>query len=165
MWIPQDLKRVELNIDYIYLRSLKLSKKKQIYLICHKITGHQYVVEMNQKYKCDKQNAIKLKQLATVAQSIDHPNIVKYLQVYNCTEIYCFLAEYVEGKDLASYLKLHEDILSLDEVKRIYKQILAAVSYLHERNIFHGNLSLEKFILDSSGKVKLLSAMSLSLPK
>jgi len=67
--------------------------------------------------------------------------------------------EYVEGESLHAYLKrqpgrkLHED-----EAKRIIKQLLQVLAYLHSKNVTHRDIKLENIIINHSkgGALKLI---------
>lgn len=43
-----------------------------------------------------------------------------------------------------------------DEAKRIYAQLMSAMSYLHNKCVAHRDIKLENVMLDTKGNVKLI---------
>jgi serine/threonine-protein kinase HSL1, negative regulator of Swe1 kinase len=62
--------------------------------------------------------------------------------------------EYVAGGELFDALKYH-GALPEEEAIRLFRQILASVSYCHRFNICHRDLKPENVLLDMNGNVKL----------
>jgi len=90
----------------------------------------------------------------TLMQKLDHPNIVRYLGCQvdpECCYIFC---EWVPCGSLADMIKnygpLGEPIL-----KRYLLQILAGLSYLHERLIVHRDLKGGNVLVNEFGEAKL----------
>ena len=63
--------------------------------------------------------------------------------------------EYVEGGELFNYIQTRGR-LSEREAMRIFRQIIAALSYCHSFHICHRDLKPENILLDRAGNVKLV---------
>lgn len=61
-----------------------------------------------------------------------------------------------DGKDLFEHIEMSPDGLPIDQVRKIFGQIVDAVAYLHERNIVHRDLKDENVILDRDGNAQLI---------
>ena len=70
---------------------------------------------------------------------LPHPNIIRVHGVMNTQEHFGTVYEYCKGKDLFSSLTLVGPRKE-DECVRYFAQIVLAISKIHERGIFHGNL-------------------------
>ncbi|CAD8206282.1 unnamed protein product [Paramecium pentaurelia] len=76
--------------------------------------------------------------------SIDHPNILRIIEIYQDKTNYQVISEYFNGASLSDLI-IGETKVSKPQVAQIYEQIMSAISYLHQKNIVHGNLTLKSF--------------------
>jgi protein-serine/threonine kinase len=63
--------------------------------------------------------------------------------------------------DLFEYIEINP-YLSEHTVKNIFKQIMAAISYMHSEGLVHGDVKDENILIDENGKVKLIDFGSAS---
>lgn len=65
--------------------------------------------------------------------------------------------ELVNGVSLLNYLKSHPN-RKIDEgiVKHIFNQIISGITYIHAKNISHGDIKLENILIDKSNNVKII---------
>ena len=63
--------------------------------------------------------------------------------------------EYVEGGELFNYIQMNNG-LPEEEAVRIFRQIIAGLSYCHTFNICHRDLKPENILLDRNGNVKIV---------
>ena len=84
------------------------------------------------------------------SNNIDHKNILKLIKVYeDRTNVYLIM-EYIKGVSLYKYLKENKSsCLSEKEVKFIFKEILNAMLYCHQKMIAHRDVKLENIIVSS----------------
>lgn len=65
--------------------------------------------------------------------------------------------EYVKGGSLHFYLKQHANRrLPEDEAKRIFKQVVEGIRYLHNRCISHRDIKLENLLLDDDNNIRII---------
>lgn len=75
--------------------------------------------------------------------SLDHPNIVKYLDSFVSEHDLVIVVEWAGAGDLKRQLrKAQEKNISFDELRvwKYFKQIAAAMQHMHERRIMHRDL-------------------------
>ncbi|KAL9099714.1 MAG: hypothetical protein Q9163_004823 [Psora crenata] len=109
-----------------------------------------------------------------IMKLIEHPNIISLYDVWeNRGELYTSRAsislfggvtdtahrylvlEYVEGGELFNYIQTNGP-LPEHEAVRIFRQIIAGLSYCHTFNICHRDLKPENILLDRNGNVKIV---------
>ena len=76
---------------------------------------------------------------------MDHPNIVKFYEVYEDNKYIHLVMEHCSGGDLYEML-LHIEKFDEDQVKEIILPIIKAVNYLHNCGICHRDLKLENIL-------------------
>ncbi|KAI9875894.1 MAG: hypothetical protein M1830_007823 [Pleopsidium flavum] len=89
-----------------------------------------------------------------IMKLIEHPNIINLYDVWeNRGELYLVL-EYVEGGELFDYL-VAQGRLDEEEAVRLFRQIIAGLSYCHRFNICHRDLKPENLLLDRNRNIKI----------
>lgn len=89
-----------------------------------------------------------------IMKLIEHPNIINLYDIWeNRGELYLVL-EYVSGGELFDYVSSN-GALPEEEAARLYRQIIAGLSYCHGFNICHRDLKPENILLDSQRNIKL----------
>lgn len=127
-------------------------------LVTHKETGVEYAVKIIDlsKYTTEKR-LTQLKTEVQISAQVNHENIIRLEEVYQSDTHLYLVQELCAGGDLFDLLKSQKNgHLSEDETRRLVKQLLSAVKYLHAHNILHRDVKLENFLLTSSGTLKMI---------
>ncbi len=101
-----------------------------------------------------KQSLERFEKDATTLQKLSHKNIVKLTDYFIEDHRGYLTLEYIEGKDLRSLIE--ENRLSEAEIIHILREVLSALSYLHEQGILHRDLSPENLLRTTDGQIKLI---------
>lgn len=89
-----------------------------------------------------------------IMKLIEHPNIINLYDIWeNRGELYLVL-EYVSGGELFDYVSSN-GALPEEEAVRLFRQIIAGLSYCHRFNICHRDLKPENILLDDKRNIKL----------
>lgn len=106
----------------------------------------------------DKKQREKCLQEVKLLQTVDHPNIVKYLDSFVHENELHIAIEWAEKGDLKRYIrKLIQEKDYLDEL-RVFdftRQIACALQHMHEKRIIHRDLKPANILVFSDGKLKL----------
>ncbi|XP_058747979.1 CBL-interacting serine/threonine-protein kinase 11 [Vicia villosa] len=117
--------------------------------------GQSVAVKVINKKKI---NAIGLagnvKREISIMSRLCHPNIVRLHEVLATkTKIY-FIMEFAKGGELFAKIS-SRGRFSEDLSRRLFQQLISAVGYCHNRNIFHRDLKPENLLLDDKGNLKV----------
>lgn len=96
----------------------------------------------------------RFEQELRLMQSFDHPNIVKVFDIVYLEEIIFLVMEYCAKGELFNYI-VQRGVLADFQIKKILRQIVSALNYLHDRNIAHRDIKPENILLDADTNVKL----------
>ena len=86
---------------------------------------------------------------------LDHPNIVKMLEIVLSSESVVIVMELIAGNNLRGLLK-SKGALTLSAAQTVFRQVVEAVAYLHSHGIVHRDIKVDNVMLENSGSVKLV---------
>lgn len=92
-----------------------------------------------------------------IMRGLDHPNILKVYNLEEDNENFYMVTDYYSGGDLHGFMDDYER-LSLEMALHFTKQLLDALEYCHDRNIYHRDIKLENILVDKSGDMKIALA-------
>ncbi|EAL66507.1 hypothetical protein DDB_G0281895 [Dictyostelium discoideum AX4] len=125
--------------------------------------GTNICTKENVAIKFIKNNKLSGKQKETcfreidIMKLLDHPNIVKLLDVVDKREeegTTYLIVEYVSGGELFDYIVAREYIKE-KEARKFFRQMISAIEYCHANLIVHRDLKPENLLLDSNGDIKI----------
>lgn len=127
----------------------------KVYLAENKITQEKVAIKfVNTNIISNAKDVDMVFREAEMLKSLNHPNIVKF---YNCYTLQnqqvVFIMEFLEGGELLDYLS-EKGVLSENEAKIFFKQMVDAMYYCHKEKLIHRDLKLENVLLkDSRSKI------------
>jgi len=92
---------------------------------------------------------------ANFMASLSHPHITRVLDVEEQDETLAIIMELLEGEDLDARIK-RTGIISNDEVKVIFTQVINAFDYAHSKGIVHRDIKPANIFIDKINQVKIL---------
>uniref|UniRef100_A0A6N2LZ08 non-specific serine/threonine protein kinase n=1 Tax=Salix viminalis TaxID=40686 RepID=A0A6N2LZ08_SALVM len=117
-------------------------------------TGKSVAIKIINKKKISNPSLMSnIKREISIMRKLNHPHIVKLIEVMaSKTKIY-FVMEYVKGGEL--FAKVAKGRFSEDLSRKYFHQLISAVGYCHSRGIFHRDLKPENLLLDENGSLKV----------
>ena len=84
-------------------------------------------------------------------KALSHPNIVSILNCYTLANMQLIVVmEYLAGGELLDLLK-EKGTFDESTARKLFAQIIEAISHCHREGIIHRDLKLENILLESKG--------------
>lgn len=125
----------------------------QVRLVTSIADNQVYAMKSLNLDKMDENQIYELRREIETLRSLDHPNIISLMQVYQSPENIYIIMEPCSGTDLG-----HRKLKSEAEVCSIVYQLTEAVAHCHYMNVVHRDLKLENimFASESSDSIRLI---------
>lgn len=98
----------------------------------------------------------KFRQEARMLSSLDHPNIVRFLNYVENEQGVFLIMEYVDGMTLDDFINKKNGLIVEKRAYPMFSQILSAFEYAHSKNIVHLDIKPGNIFLTPDGKIKVL---------
>jgi serine/threonine protein kinase len=86
--------------------------------------------------------------------NLNHPNIVGVQDLIDDGDFVAIELEYIEGKTLKDHLN-EKGALPDDEIQHLFKQMLDAIQFVHDKGYVHRDIKPSNFMLSPNGIIKL----------
>eukprot|EP00747_Dinoflagellata_sp_TGD_P019108 gnl/TRDRNA2_/TRDRNA2_126950_c1_seq1.p1 gnl/TRDRNA2_/TRDRNA2_126950_c1~~gnl/TRDRNA2_/TRDRNA2_126950_c1_seq1.p1 ORF type:complete len:876 (+),score=109.21 gnl/TRDRNA2_/TRDRNA2_126950_c1_seq1:234-2630(+) len=138
-----------------------------VYLVKHSVTGKEYALKQLSKGYIIESNATRqLSYERDIQSMLDSPFIVKFFRTFQDYDFVYMLLEAVDGGNLHSLIKrtniLFEDRPRGSASAFYVACMIAALEYMHVRNIMYRDLKLENVLLSHTSGYAKLCDMGLS---
>jgi calcium-dependent protein kinase len=125
-----------------------------------KLTGQIRAIKIINKQRLETMDA-DLNLLAnefSILQELDHPNIVRLYEVYEDPKYVYFVMEYLQGWSLFDRLTSEEHMLTEDNNREIFYQLIKGLQYLHKNGVAHRDIKPENmiFVSEDSKQIKII---------
>ncbi|XP_044719894.1 kinase [Hirsutella rhossiliensis] len=94
----------------------------------------------------------KIKREVTILRGVQHPNIVRLIDMIETDRYIGIILEYASGGELFDYILNHR-YLKDHSARRLFSQLVSGVGYLHKKGIVHRDLKLENLLLDRNRNI------------
>jgi NIMA (never in mitosis gene a)-related kinase 1/4/5 len=127
------------------------------YLCEHPDNGSKYVVKQIDISRMTPQEKKEAYHEAKVMSAFDHPNIIKFIDVYTTTNGKLnIVMNYADGGDLSSKISQQRGrLFSENEILDLFVQVLLAMKHVHDRKVLHRDIKGQNIFLMKSGLIKL----------
>ena len=149
--VPVDL------LNYQLIRLLGRGGMGEVYLARNKnIEQFVAVKALHPKYANNLMVRARFKQEAVMLNSLNHPNIVKFLNFVENEYGVFLIMEYVEGCTLEEFITKRNGLIVEEKAYPMFREILEAFSYAHQHGIIHRDIKPSNIFLDKDGHIKVM---------
>lgn len=86
---------------------------------------------------------------------LNHPNIIKVMDLFEANNTAYYVMEYIDGGSLDEYIK-EQNGLSESKTMKCFKGVASALSYMHENKMLHLDLKPSNIMLRKNGETVLI---------
>lgn len=113
--------------------------------VIEKSTGTNYAIKIVNKFSSGPKNLLNMQRELSVLKTVNHPNIIILYRVYESNKKYYMIFEQC-GDNLFNVFK-KKFPFNEKNVKKIMKQLVGAVYYLHKNDIVHRDIKMDNILL------------------
>ena len=135
--------------DYTLLNTIGKGSFAKVWLAYHMLTGTEVAVKAIKQWgvaRCFKE--------VRCLKGLNHPNITKLFEVIATEKKFYLIMEHVSGGNLLDYLENHGP-RSEREARAMFRQLISAVQYCHQKGIVHRDLKPDNILIDGERNIKL----------
>lgn len=114
----------------------------------HRETQVRYAVKVLSKKKMSDEDKIAMQTEIEILKTVDHPNVVKLVDVFEDERHWCLVMELMQGGELFDQI-LEKEFFSEAEAREATKVIIEAIQYCHNQGIVHRDIKPENLLLYS----------------
>lgn len=149
--------------QYVLQETIGKGGFAKVKLGIHVLTGEKVAVKiMDKETLGDDLPRVKLE--IEAMKSLSHQNICKLYQVIETEKKILMVLEHCPGGELFDYI-VAKDKLSEQEARAFFRQIVAAIAYIHHQGYAHRDLKPENLLLDNDQNLKLIDFGLCAKPK
>lgn len=145
-----------LQDHYKFTTSIRKDSYANTWHCVEKSTGLKYIIKefQSNSSKKTKKTVEKLPQEAQIWRQMDHPNVIRMLEVMKDRGVVYGLGEDCQGQDFSQYLQLHPK-LSDSEAVPLMQQVLSLLHQVHKKGILLRNMRPNSFLIVKTRDLEL----------
>ncbi|XP_060532672.1 serine/threonine-protein kinase SIK3 isoform X2 [Cylas formicarius] len=120
----------------------------------HIVTRTKVAIKIIDKTVLDEENLTKIFRETAILKKLRHPHVTRLYQLMETKQTIYLVTEYASNGEIFDHL-VAKGRMAEPEAKRIFSQIVSAVSYCHEQGVVHRDLKAENLLLDHNFNIKL----------
>ncbi|KAL2485188.1 Protein kinase superfamily protein [Abeliophyllum distichum] len=136
--------------DYVVTNRIGYGSFSTVWLGCHRDHGTEVAIKEIVTSRLNSKLKESLKSEIFILQKINHPNIVRLLDMIEESGNLYIILEYCKGGDLSEYIRQRQGKLPEATVKHFMQQLVAGLKILHENKVIHRDLKPQNLLLSAN---------------
>jgi len=146
-------------------RTLGKGQFGMVKLATHKVSGVQAAIKTVMKANMRPVEVFQQRREIEVLKMCQHNSIIRLIDLFENSDTYFIVLEYMQGKDLFDYIQKRDFSLPEQRVQELTYRICLGVQYLHEFGIVHRDLKLENIMMSDSSDLASPKIVDFGLAK
>lgn len=144
-------------LNYVIIRKIGEGGMGQVFLARNK-SIHQFVAikMLHPRFSRNPELLERFRQEAIMLSSLDHQNIVKFLNYVENAQGVFLIMEYVDGMTLEDFINMKNGLVVEERAYSMMLPVIDAFSYAHGRGIVHRDIKPGNILIGRDGTVKVL---------
>lgn len=131
----------------------------------HKVSKINVAVKQVKKKNMSHIEILQQRREIEVLKMCQHPNIINLVDLFENSDYYYIVLDYMAGSDLFDYLQTREFNLGEKRVRELVYQLAKGVQYLHSYGIVHRDLKLENIMMTDTTEKSVPKLVDFGLAK
>jgi len=129
----------------------------KVYLGLDPRSGQKVAIkELYPEYACDKNLRMRFEREANALSSLNHPNIVRFVEFIGMNNCLYLIMEYAEGQTLEKYISNVTGPIPEARTILFMEKILDAFAFAHSKGIVHRDIKPNNIMVTSDRDIKIL---------
>jgi serine/threonine protein kinase len=142
--------------DYLLVKQIGFGSTSWVHLAKHFQTHQKCCIKIIPKLNIQtKKEQEHLISEIKILESIQHPNLVKFINFFESHDSYNIVMEFVEGETLLQYINSNLT-LTEKQSRQVFAQLISLVSFLHQKEIYHRDIKPENILIQADFRIKLI---------
>ena len=139
--------------DLTLIKPLGKGAFGEVYLTSKQGTNQKYATKkIDKKFTQNPRAKRYLDNEINILKEIEHPNIIKLIEVHETTQYIYLVMELCNGGGLSDcledHMKKNKKPFSEEIVQYLMRQIVSGLNYLHKKNILHRDIKLDNILVN-----------------
>lgn len=133
-------------------------------LAINKTTGEEVAIKIIDRKGMEEDDEVALRTEVQILSDVDHPNVVKMIEVFDEEEFLYIILELMTGGELFDRI-VEKESYSEKEAADTIRPIVDAVRYCHENNIIHRDLKPENLLYETKEEDSIIKISDFGLAR
>ena len=139
--------------DYTLIKVLGKGSFGEVYLSERKDRKELFAIKkIDRSWADDPNNKKYFESELYLLKTLNHPNILKFVDKLTTENHYYVITEYINGEELSNCLKKYIEKYKMafpeEIVQYLMRQIIDSLHYIHKRKIIHRDLKLDNIMVN-----------------